>query len=632
MIKVFLDFGDGVGERNVSHLLAPGAVIQPRLSNDDFTHAVGTVSFKLYHDSTITSNFISATGNIKVRFTENDEPLFYGHIPPTAELNSNGKCDGISPLELEAEDDSSLFDIDTETEIVIEGAYLCNAAHPESSILHYLSSLVGIDSSRIIASDSDLKIACFTIDKDGNIATALHSILFEYGYLLKCNESGTFDIYKWNQGSYAPTSIVGENVRKAIKVEKIESQYKSAKVTWTPALKKNGVMLYNADLPFADDGTRLGYPVQPTHYYPEEAELEETWLDYDDTAIDYHTEIKLGEEVAVKEKNYTGILKTSNHYLEVKTDDGLTLETQIYENLRARIAYKNTTASALKIYYLKIHADVLYRGSESETKSGTGKVYTYKSTYIFDSDNATLLVGGLMKRLTTGRYRYKFVAYTKWCVGSTLRLVDSNLGIDTNALVISYQYNVDDGSYSYRLISVTAVTQAIRTINYKKTSSLTSNISTEYRYMRSSSIPETPTASEPIGWSTTIPSGTETLWIISAKKNSLSGILLTGWSTPSQFSATDGKSPLSVEVESTKGILLRKGKRDTVLIAHVYDAFGEVTDQLSSSQFVWYRTSESPSDDTVWNLNHATGYKTVTLTDADFYGDTSFKCEIREVS
>jgi hypothetical protein len=87
-----------------------------------------------------------------------------------------------------------------------------------------------------------------------------------------------------------------------------------------------------------------------------------------------------------------------------------------------------------------------------------------------------------------------------------------------------------------------------------------------------------------------------------------------------------------VEIESTNGLVFRPGSQYTTLIAHVYDGTGEVTEMLSSGAFRWIRTSESALGDEAWNSAHMTGYKEVVLTPADFYGRTSFKCEIREVS
>ncbi len=87
-----------------------------------------------------------------------------------------------------------------------------------------------------------------------------------------------------------------------------------------------------------------------------------------------------------------------------------------------------------------------------------------------------------------------------------------------------------------------------------------------------------------------------------------------------------------VEIESTNGIVFRPSSQYTTLIAHVYDGTGEITEMLSSAAFRWIRTSESALGDEVWNSAHMTGYKEIVLTPADFYGRTSFKCEIREVS
>jgi hypothetical protein len=92
-----------------------------------------------------------------------------------------------------------------------------------------------------------------------------------------------------------------------------------------------------------------------------------------------------------------------------------------------------------------------------------------------------------------------------------------------------------------------------------------------------------------------------------------------------------GESAYSVQFESTNGIMFRSGTQYTTLIAHVFYGGVEVTNELSSGAFIWTRSSESPVGDEAWNMAHSTGYKELELTPSDFYGNTSFKCNIREV-
>lgn len=91
-----------------------------------------------------------------------------------------------------------------------------------------------------------------------------------------------------------------------------------------------------------------------------------------------------------------------------------------------------------------------------------------------------------------------------------------------------------------------------------------------------------------------------------------------------------GKS-YRVEIESTNGLLFRPGSQYTRMVAHVYDDTGEITGSVSPSNLAWIRKSQSDAGDAAWNTAHATGYKEINLTPADFYGSTTFKCEYKEV-
>lgn len=60
---------------------------------------------------------------------------------------------------------------------------------------------------------------------------------------------------------------------------------------------------------------------------------------------------------------------------------------------------------------------------------------------------------------------------------------------------------------------------------------------TDFRWKRSVSEPATPTGTAPVGWSTSVPTGTDSLWFSSVVK-SASGALVGAWSTPARVSST----------------------------------------------------------------------------------------------
>jgi hypothetical protein len=66
----------------------------------------------------------------------------------------------------------------------------------------------------------------------------------------------------------------------------------------------------------------------------------------------------------------------------------------------------------------------------------------------------------------------------------------------------------------------------------------------DLKFIRSVSQPSTPTGDSPSGWSDSVPSGTDALWISSAPKN-YSGVLIGVWSTPRRLTGTNPRGAYS---------------------------------------------------------------------------------------
>lgn len=83
-----------------------------------------------------------------------------------------------------------------------------------------------------------------------------------------------------------------------------------------------------------------------------------------------------------------------------------------------------------------------------------------------------------------------------------------------------------------------------------------------------------------------------------------------------------------VEIISSNGSVFKNGVINTVLSAIVYKNEENITDLLNASSFKWTKTNADGSLDTAWNIEHAGGAKTVTITSEDIRTRSSFKCDI----
>ena len=83
-------------------------------------------------------------------------------------------------------------------------------------------------------------------------------------------------------------------------------------------------------------------------------------------------------------------------------------------------------------------------------------------------------------------------------------------------------------------------------------------------------------------------------------------------------------------IVASRGGVLTKDVKDTVLTAHVMRGATDITDQYDASLFVWTRKSGDKLGDVTWNSNHR-GVKSITVACIDVPMQANFICEIEEV-
>lgn len=84
----------------------------------------------------------------------------------------------------------------------------------------------------------------------------------------------------------------------------------------------------------------------------------------------------------------------------------------------------------------------------------------------------------------------------------------------------------------------------------------------------------------------------------------------------------------SASIVSTNGIVLGAGETSTILFCNVKQADDDITNTLDATKFIWTRVSDSLAADTAWNTAHATGAKSIAITQDDVNSRAIFNCDI----
>ena len=86
---------------------------------------------------------------------------------------------------------------------------------------------------------------------------------------------------------------------------------------------------------------------------------------------------------------------------------------------------------------------------------------------------------------------------------------------------------------------------------------------------------------------------------------------------------------ITVSISASRGGVLTKDVKDTVLTAHVMRGATDITDQFDASRFIWTRKSADTLGDITWNSNHR-GTKSITVACIDVPMQANFTCEVEE--
>jgi hypothetical protein len=238
---------------------------------------------------------------------------------------------------------------------------------------------------------------------------------------------------------------------------------------------------------------------------------------------------------------------------------------------------RSTISSSQTITAFRVIADIWYKGrsySQQVIQGNNPKTYTAK--VISDAGSARRLARILSLRQTVGQQSYSFDSGVSLDPGQIVRVIEDKVSfMDVTVRILSRDFDASTSLYHYAA---------------EGTGDIDLTIPVEQ---------------------------------IEALENALGK----GRQGPE---GPRGKS-YRVEIESTNGLVFRPGSQYTRLIAHVFDDTGEITDSVSPSNLEWIRKSQSEAGDASWNTAHASGYKEIDLTPADFYGRTFFKCNYKEV-
>lgn len=526
-------------------------VLQQVAVNGEHKSSVSSCSFSIYFDQQLYDAVMACTGPVPVRVSDGLDVEFFGQMDPVFSASWQG---GLEPRTVDVEC--------VDFSVALDGNVAQSASYPasvggtpfkiydrddkEGSILYRVLETAGladkIDRGAPSIQQEVRHIAWSAGDR--TYRDIIDSLLADYGWVLVVRG----DRLTWVRTAYAEMGRVDDigpgDITGTVSKDRDYIVEDSVSVKWPKTKVMEDALLWRGDLPIGDTSNpRPGEPIASGDYWPEDSDIIETWQDF---GVDYLDTEWLEGTSRLRNEELT-LVSSSDWALKDSRDEGVVVDPVedgrgiVYEALRARFRYRNTSESTKRLYYSEVHGRALVKTHmiTSSLPEGGSKPATYEASSIYDKDAAERLARIRWMWMTDGACTFTFSSQRKLVPGDVYMLHQGGL---YEGFIQVLSARIQDGS---QVISYTATSTApFRELPVHSQGSQGSGSSSpgqdgsEYvnAYKRSYEKPARPTGSTPIGWTLDAwPEGDEPLWQSSAKFDS-TGKMLVEWSDPMRVS------------------------------------------------------------------------------------------------
>ena len=540
---------------DVTALYVPGSMtISESAMNGDRQSSVSTCSFRIRYDQRLDDAVLEQTRQIPVRVSEDMDVVFDGYMDPV--MNSSWEGDLVpSEVEIECVDFSVVLDEDVRQSASYPSAvdgpafWIYRGDVKDMSILYRLLEEAGLaDRIAADAPDIDQKIQHVAWSAGSQTYRSfIDGILADYGWCLVVHA----DRITWVRTACAslehvddigPEDIVGQATRSRSYITE-----NGASVEWSVLKVMEDALLWRGDLPIGDTANpRPGELIASDDYWPEDSDIIDTWQNF---GVEY-LDVKWLRGETRLHNDELSLVSSSNWVLKDKRDEEVVLDpvaegqTVVYEALRARLRYHNTSEESRRLYYSQINGKALVKTHKvyTTTPEGCSKPEVYRSSYIYDKDSAERLARIRWMWMTKGNLSFTFTSRRRLVPGGYYMLHQGRIYDGFVQIVGAVS---DDGSDLVRYVAwstspfLEVATNSSGAQGSGGASPGQDGATNRYVYRRSYNKPETPVGDQPEGWTfDVIPEGVEPVWMSTAKFAS-TGNLIGGWTEPIRVTGID---------------------------------------------------------------------------------------------
>ena len=441
-----IDFLDGVGFVDYSEFMINELAVNEKLHNK-YKATTNTLNVNFRKNLELLSRLLASEGKAYANIGKDGNPFFTGVIRTDGSFSVTSDVNEIS---LEILDYSYLLKKKIKEGYIYRNWKLCDPSDTDNSLIHSVLIKAGFTLPHLANLTTLNKIIpLFELEEKKEYFKLLDDLLFEYGYTFLFDNSGRFNLIDLApntvniEHTFSDDSPEAINVIQPLEVDKTDEDNVTAHVEWYETEERDNTLLYRG-IPDPEQPVSIPYGL----YYPVDGKVKDVYQRF--------------KPVVPELEETPKILHTGNHYLNYITEDpAIVVDTESYENKRARIVFHNTSSTTnFNLEWFDIRGTLLYKSTEHECfvdgYGGEEFYETYSAKYINTEEDAIKLVNVLHDRLQFGIMSYSFSSRDNVSVGTIANLTDVKSGINTTIRIIEKSFNTRDGIYTYVAEGLTA--------------------------------------------------------------------------------------------------------------------------------------------------------------------------------
>jgi len=385
-----------------------------------------TISFSIPPDLDLLNDLRVASDDVPIRIYKDTNPYFKGYILKTFKVIKTQK---LEKVKLECVSPSYLL----KRKVGYDLAY---SNITVTQLLTNILTTAGVTSFTLPTINYIIPGFNVIANQGGTYHEYLESILYEYGYVFRFDESGSFVCDPLVPASLTPIATFnGLNCRNKIEQEIKREDKEKVIVQWQSVKTLTDAIVFH-DTTNASGGYSCLIELAPLAYLGGE----ENWY--------ANLQVEEGE-----------ILAVSSLTLDISKDSDVTVHTFSQSGNRALLSIQNENTTFNRyIRKLDIKAGTCVIKKDINlsivTKvPGTEKVETVKTKYVFDKDVGDALANTLAWYYKYSDFTYSLSSYTNVPLGSVVTISDYGLGSVT-ARIIQKKIQEQTGLISYFLDAV----------------------------------------------------------------------------------------------------------------------------------------------------------------------------------